>query len=97
MPPTFRPYQSVGQGLNRLNLSEGAEASEAQRTMTVLSKSLDRMSTFFFNKAEEEATIEGEKFGIENMSLQKLKETKISLMYQSLATLFLEKRQGHQL
>lgn len=74
MAPTFRPYQSVGQGLNRLNLPEGAEAREAQRTMTVLSRSLDRMSDFFFNKAEEEAAIEGEKFGIENMSLQKLKD-----------------------
>ena len=74
MAPTFRPYQSVGQGLNRLNLPEGAEAREAQRTMTVLSQSLDRMSNFFFNKAEEEAAIEGEKFGIENMSLQKLKD-----------------------
>ena len=51
MAPTFRPYQSVGQGLNRLNLPEGAEAREAQRTMTVLSRSLDRMSDFFFNKA----------------------------------------------
>ena len=74
MPPTFRPYQSVGQGLNRLNLPEGAEATEAQRTRTVLSRSLDRMSKFFFDKAEEQATIEGEKFGIENMSLQKLKD-----------------------
>ena len=74
MAPTFRPYQSVGQGLNRLNLPEGAEAREAQRTMTVLSQAMDRMSNFYFNKAEELAAIEGEKFGIENMSLQKLKD-----------------------
>ena len=74
MAPTFRPYQSVGRGLNQLNLPEGAEAIEASKTMTVLSRSMDQMSTFFFKRAEEEARIEGEKFGIENISLEKLKQ-----------------------
>ena len=74
MAPTFRPYQSVGRGLNQLNLPEGAEAQEAQRTMTVLSRSMDQMSSFFFKRAEEQARIEGEKFGIENISLEKLKQ-----------------------
>ena len=74
MAPTFRPYQSVGRGLNQLNLPEGAEAQEAQRTMTVLSRSMDQMSAFFFKRAEEQAKIEGERFGIEYMSLNKLKE-----------------------
>jgi len=74
MAPTFRPYQSVGRGLNQLNLPEGAEAQEAQRTMTVLSRSMDQMSSFFFKRAEEQAKIEGERFGIEYMSLNKLKE-----------------------
>ena len=74
MAPTFRPYQSVGRGLNQLNLPEGAEAQEAQRTMTVLSRSMDQMSAFFFKRAEEQAKIEGEKFGIENISLEKLKQ-----------------------
>ena len=66
MAPTFRPYQSVGRGLNQLNLPEGAEAQEASRTMTVLSRSMDQMSTFFFRKADEQAKIEGAKFGVEN-------------------------------
>ena len=74
MAPTFRPYQSVGQGLNQLNLPQGAEAQEASRTMTVLSQSLDRMSNFFIKRAEEQAKIEGQKFGIENMSLEKLRQ-----------------------
>ena len=74
MAPTFRPYQSVGRGLNQLNLPEGAEAREASRTMTVLSRSMDQMSSFFFKRAEEQARIEGEKFGIENISLEKLKQ-----------------------
>lgn len=74
MAPTFRPYQSVGRGLNQLNLPEGAEAQEAQRTMTVLSRSMDQMSAFFFKRAEDQAKIEGERFGIEYMSLNKLKE-----------------------
>ena len=74
MAPTFRPYQSVGRGLNQLNLPEGAEAQEASRTMTVLSRSMDQMSSFFFKRAEEQARIEGEKFGIENISLEKLKQ-----------------------
>ncbi|MBL20008.1 MAG: hypothetical protein CMC82_09365 [Flavobacteriaceae bacterium] len=74
MAPTFRPYQSVGQGLNQLNLPEGAEAREASRTMTVLSRSIDQMSNFFFKQAEDEARIEGEKFGIEYMSLDKVRE-----------------------
>lgn len=74
MAPTFRPYQSVGRGLNQLNLPEGAEAIEASKTMTVLSRSMDQMSTFFFKRAEEQARIEGERFGIEYMSLNKLKE-----------------------
>ena len=74
MAPTFRPYQSVGRGLNQLNLPEGAEAREASRTMTVLSRSMDQMSSFFFKRAEEQARIEGERFGIEYMSLNKLKE-----------------------
>jgi len=74
MAPTFRPYQSVGQGLNQLNLPEGASLQEAQRTMTVLSRSMDQMSSFFFKRAEEQAKIEGERFGIEYMSLNKLKE-----------------------
>ena len=74
MAPTFRPYQSVGRGLNQLNLPEGAEAIEASKTMTVLSRSMDQMSTFFFKRAEEQARIEGEKFGIENISLEKLKQ-----------------------
>ena len=50
MAPTFRPYQSVGQGLNQLNLPQGVEAQEAQRTMTVLSRSLDQMATFALRK-----------------------------------------------
>lgn len=74
MAPTFKPYQSVGQGLNQLNLPQGAEAQEASRTMTVLSQSLDRMSNFFIKRAEEQAKIEGQKFGIENMSLEKLRQ-----------------------
>ena len=74
MAPTFRPYQSVGQGLNQLNLPQGAEAQEASRTMTVLSQSLDRMSNFFIKRAEEQAKIEGQRFGIENMSLEKLRQ-----------------------
>ena len=74
MAPTFRPYQSVGRGLNQLNLPEGASLQEAQRTMTVLSRSMDQMSSFFFKRAEEQAKIEGERFGIEYMSLNKLKE-----------------------
>ena len=45
---------------------EGAEAQEAQRTMTVLSRSMDQMSSFFFKRAEEQAKIEGAKFGVEN-------------------------------
>ena len=74
MAPTFKPYQSVGQGLSQLNLPQGAEAQEASRTMTVLSQSLDRMSNFFIKRAEEQAKIEGQKFGIENMSLEKLRQ-----------------------
>ena len=74
MAPTFKPYQSVGQGLSQLNLPQGAEAQEASRTMTVLSRSLDRMSNFFIKRAEEQAKIEGQKFGIENMSLEKLRQ-----------------------
>lgn len=66
MAPTFRPYQSVGQGLNQLNLPQGLEAQEAQRTMTVLSRSMDQMSSFFFKRAEDQARIEGAKFGVEN-------------------------------
>ena len=42
--------------------------------MTVLSQSLDRMSNFFIKRAEEQAKIEGQKFGIENMSLEKLRQ-----------------------
>ena len=74
MAPTFKPYQSVGQGLSQLNLPQGAEAQEASRTMTVLSQSLDRMSNFFIKRAEEQTKIEGQKFGIENMSLEKLRQ-----------------------
>ena len=74
MAPTFRPYQSVGRGLNQLNLPEGAEAREASRTMTVLSRSMDQMSTFFFRKADEQAQVEGQKFGVQFMTDQKVKE-----------------------
>ena len=66
MAPTFRPYQSVGQGLNQLNLPQGLEAQEAQRTMTVLSRSLDQMATFTMRQAESLAKEEGSKFGVEN-------------------------------
>ncbi len=74
MAPTFRPYQSVGRGLNQLNLPEGAEAQEASRTMTVLSRSMDQMSTFFFRKADEQAQVEGQKFGVQFMTDQKVKQ-----------------------
>lgn len=74
MAPTFRPYQSVGQGLNQLNLPEGASAQEAQRTMTVLSRSLDQMSQFAFRKLDEQAKVEGQKFGVEFMTDEKIKE-----------------------
>jgi len=66
MAPTFRPYQSVGQGLNQLNLPQGFEAQEASKTMTVLSRSLDNMAQFAFKRAEAEARVEGAKFGVEN-------------------------------
>ena len=65
MAPTFRPYQSVGQGLNQLNLPQGVEAQEAQRTMTVLSRSLDQMATFALRQAESLAQEEGSRFGVE--------------------------------
>jgi hypothetical protein len=74
MAPTFRPYQSVGQGLNQLNLPQGVEAQEAQRTMTVLSRSLDQMSQFAFRELDEQAQIEGQKFGVQFMTDQKVKE-----------------------
>ena len=74
MAPTFRPYQSVGQGLNQLNLPQGVEAQEAQRTMTVLSRSLDQMSQFAFKELDEQAQIEGQKFGVQFMTDQKVKE-----------------------
>lgn len=74
MAPTFRPYQSVGQGLNQLNLPEGAEAREAQRTMTVLSRSLDQMATFTFRQAESLAQEEGARFGVQFMNDQKVKQ-----------------------
>ena len=66
MAPTFRPYQSIGTGLNQLNLPQGIEAQEASRTMTVLSRSMDQMSTFFSKRADDQARIEGAKFGVEN-------------------------------
>ena len=74
MAPTFRPYQSVGQGLNQLNLPQGAEAQEASRTMTVLGRSLDQMAQFAFKNLEVQAKEEGARFGIENMSLEKLRQ-----------------------
>ena len=73
MAPTFRPYQSVGQGLNQLNLPQGVEAQEAQRTMTVLSRSLDQMATFALRQAESLAQEEGSRFGVEFMTDEKIK------------------------
>ena len=74
MAPTFRPYQSVGQGLNQLNLPQGAEAQEASRTMTVLGRSLDQMAQFAFKRLDEQARVEGERFGVEFMTDEKIKE-----------------------
>tara|TARA_R100001594_G_scaffold25862_1_gene50367 strand:+ start:2694 stop:4523 length:1830 start_codon:yes stop_codon:yes gene_type:complete len=74
MAQTFRPYQSQGVALNQLNLPQGAEAQEASRTMQVLSQGLNRMSEFAFRQARVEAEIEGERFGVEFMSLKKLRE-----------------------
>ena len=74
MAPTFRPYQSVGQGLNQLNLPQGVEAQEAQRTMTVLSRSLDQMATFALRQAESLAQEEGSRFGVEFMTDEKINE-----------------------
>ena len=74
MAQTFRPYQSIGVGLNQLNLPQGAEAQEASRTMQVLSQGLNRMSEFAFRQARVEAEIEGERFGVEFMTDEKVKE-----------------------
>lgn len=74
MAPTFRPYQSVGQGLNQLNLPQGVEAQEASRTMTVLSRSMDQMATFAMRQAESLAKEEGQRFGVEFMTDDKIQE-----------------------
>ena len=74
MAQTFRPYQSQGIGLNQLNLPQGAEAQESSRPMQVLSQGLNRMSEFAFRQARVEAEIEGERFGVEFMTDEKVKE-----------------------
>ena len=66
MAQTFRPYQSIGVGLNQLNLPQGAEAQEASRTMQVLSQGLNRMSEWAFKQANIQAQEEGTKWGVEN-------------------------------
>lgn len=74
MAQTFRPYQSQGVALNQLNLPQGAESIEASKTMQVLSQGLNRMSEFAFRQAKVEAEIEGERFGVEFMTDEKVKE-----------------------
>ena len=78
MAQTFRPYQSIGVGLNQLNLPQGAEAQEASRTMQVLSQGLDRMSQWAFKQANIQAQEAGTKWGVENApklaDIQRLKE-----------------------
>ena len=66
MAQTFKPYQSVGQGLNPLKLPQGYALQESKNTMNVLSQGLNRMSDFAFKQASVFAQIEGEKWGVEN-------------------------------
>ena len=49
----------------------GVGSQEAVRTMNVLASNLDKMSNFFFKRAETTAQIEGAEFGAKNAITEK--------------------------
>ena len=61
----FQPLSSRIQ-LGNIQGPSGIGAREQGRTLSLLSSELNKMSNFFFKRAEAEAQIQGEKFGAEN-------------------------------
>ena len=61
----FQPLSSRIQ-LGNIQGPSGIGAREQGRTLSLLSSELNKMTNFFFKRAEAEAQIQGEKFGAEN-------------------------------
>jgi len=61
-------FQSLSSRIQLGNIQgpSGIGAREQGRTLSLLSSELNKMSNFFFKRAEAEAQIQGEKFGAEN-------------------------------